>query len=826
MNPEAAKRLRLLASAISLLLLVALLAVGWIYWRIRASLPQLEGTVSASGVSAPTTIERDAQGVPVIRGTTRLDVTRALGWLHGQERFFQMDLLRRSAAGELSELFGRRALPRDRAARLHGFRSLAQKIVQQLPAEQRALVEAYTAGVNAGLAALGEKPFEYLVLRDTPRPWKPEDTLLVIHAMALDLQDENAVYERSLMTLRDDLGPEALAFFAPTQTPDDAALDGTTAPLAPMPNANAINLRGRKYVHTSGADRADKSHAAVLSPHSGGFELLPSTNSDAFPFPAREREAAIGSNAFALAGAHTATGAGLLANDMHLDHAVPNTWYRASLVYGGRTVTGVTLPGAPAIVAGSNGHVAWGFTNSYIDTVDLVIVGVNSISRQLYTAPGHDAMIQMEVRKEEIAIKGDKPVTIEVPTTVWGPTVGLEDNQRPLALRWVMHDIAATDLSLVDMEAAQSVDDGIKVAHRAGIPAQNMLLADRNGEIAWTIAGRVPKRVGFNGRLPVSWSFGDRKWEGYLSSGETPVIRGADAVKPGRLWSGNQRHAGGEALDRLGDGAYRRPHRAGQIRDGLEKLTGATPKDLLAVQLDDRALFLERWHRLLLDTLTPAAMDGHKGRTALRRYIEKWEGRASTTAISYRLVREFRIAVLSRTFRTMFETCVEIYPQFDWSEFNLEPALWAMLEKKPLHLLPQPFATWDELLLAACDDVIHATDKQGLAMEKANWGWRNTARIRHPFSYSFPWLASWLDMPADPLPGGDDMPRVQSPRHGASERFVVSPGRETEGIFHMPGGQSGHPLSPFYRAGHEAWVRGEPTPFLPGQAQHTLTLQP
>jgi penicillin amidase len=177
-------------------------------------------------------------------------------------------------------------------------------------------------------------------------------------------------------------------------------------------------------------------------------------------------------------------------------------------------------------------------------------------------------------------------------------------------------------------------------------------------------------------------------------------------------------------------------------------------------------------------------------------------------------------------FTPIFAGCVEAYPRFSRSELQLEGALWALLREKPPHLLNPEFASWDDLLVAAVDDVIKRVDKDGVKLPKANWGWRNQAKIQHPFTHSFPWLAHWLAMPPDPLPGDADMPRVQSPTHGASERFVVSPGREQEGIFHMPGGQSAHPLSPFFRAGHEAWVRGEPTPFLPGPAAHTLTLQP
>jgi penicillin amidase len=505
---------------------------------------------------------------------------------------------------------------------------------------------------------------------------------------------------------------------------------------------------------------------------------------------------------------------------------VPNIWYRASFEYEGRKVTGVTLPGTPAMVAGSNGNVAWGFTSAYVDTSDVVVVEVNSIAHSLYKAPDREGLIEIERRKETIRVKGDKPVNVEYPWTIWGPIIGNDERQRPLALRWLAHDPDATNLSLLAMETVTTMAEGIAAAHKAGIPAQNILLGDKSGAIAWTIAGRLPKRVGYDGRLPVTWAFGDRKWDGLLPPDEVPVVLGDQSQIPGKLWSANNRHVGGENLAKLGDGAFRRAPRAAQIRDDLAPLQRATPRDLLGVQLDDRALFLAPWHKLLMEVLNPAATKDRKSREALRAFAEKWEGRASVDAVSYRLVREFRTAVYAHTFIPLFASCIEAFPAFDSRDFLLEGALWTMLREKPIHLLSPEFASWDDLLLAAVDDTIKGTDKDGIKLPLANWGWRNRARIRHPFSNSFPWLSPWLNMPADPLPGDSDMPRVQSPGHGASERMVVSPGHESEGIFHMPAGQSGHPLSPYFRVGHEAWVRGDPTPFLPGKTERTLTFTP
>lgn len=815
MTPAAAKRLRLLASAVSLLALLLVLATGWFYSRMRASLPQLDGPATVAGLGAKVTVTRDALGVPTIQAASRPDASRALGWLHAQDRFFQMDLMRRRAAGELAELFGSAALPLDRAARMHGFRALAQKILAQLPVPHRAALDAYAAGVNAGLTALQEKPFEYLVLRTDPAPWRAEDCLLVNFAMWLDLQDSTGRYEHTLMTLRDQFGPESLAFFAPLLTPDDAALDGTTAPAAPPPGPNVIDLRRRPKV-TALPARAAPDHAFEISPR------IPS-----------EAAASIGSNAFALGGAHTANGAGLLANDMHLGLSVPNIWYRASLEFPssattegapGHKITGTTLPGTPIVTTGSNGRVAWGFTVAYADTGDLIALEMVPGAHSLYRGADRDAMLEIETRKETIRVKGGKPETAEYRWTIWGPIVGSDDMQHPLVYHWLGHDPAATNVALLDMEDATDVVAAVEIAHRAGIPELNLIAADSAGNIAWTIAGLLPKRVGYDGRLPTNWAFGDRRWAGYLKSSEVPAI-----ISPAidRVWSANHREVGGAALAAIGDGGYARPARAAQVRDDLRPLEKATPRDLLAVQLDDRALFLARWQKLLVDALPPAAVAQKSSRGELRALAEKWDGRASVDSVSYRLVRSFRGMVMARIFTPIFASCVNADEGFDWGRLDLEPATWTLLREKPAHLLNPDFASWDSLLLAAADDVVASLEKQNVPLARATWGARNTARIQHPFSRFAPaWLARWIDMPAEPLAGDHDMPRVANPTHGASERLVVSPGHEAEGIFHMPGGQSGHPLSPFYRAGHEAWVHGEPTPFLPGPPQHTLTLTP
>ncbi len=748
------------------------------------------------------TVTRDVLGVPVVRGASRLDVARATGYLHAQDRFFQMDLLRRRAAGELAELLGPAALAWDRAARVHGFRALARRSLAQADPADQALVAAYAAGVNAGLAALRAAPFDYLVLHTRPQPWRPEDCSLIGFALTLDLEDDRGSYLRSLAAARDQLGGRVLAFFAPLLTSADAALDGSSAPLPPIPSPADLDLRRP-------AD-ADAPTVARVGPKPG-----PVTE-PAFP----------GSNGFAVSGAHAAGGAGLLASDMHLRLGVPNVWYRAALEWPGGHVTGVTVPGVPFVIAGSNGRIAWGFTDSYAATGDLVVVAPGPDPAE-YHGPG-GRLLPFEVRRDLIAVRGGSPVPIESRWTVWGPIVADGAKGTFLAYRWVAHDPAAANLTLGRMENAATVGAAFAVAHQAGMPAQNLIVADAAGSIGWTIAGRLPRRVGYDGRTPVSYLFGDRSWAGLLPPDEVPAI-----VDPpgGRIWTANNRIVGGTALAKLGDGGYARGARAAQIRDDLGALLArghrAEPRDLLAIQLDDRALFLDRWQALLLETLSPAALAGHPARAQLRSLAAQWEGRAGIDSVSYGIVRDFRTAAAARTLQPIFAPCVDADPDFQWTLFHYEDALWAVLHAQPAHLLAPPYASWSDLLLAAADEAAAQLAHAPGAPARATWGRRNRAHIVHPLALALPaWLTGWLNLPAEPLPGDVDMPRVQAPSFGASERFVVAPGRESEGLFHMPGGQSGHPLSPFYRAGHEAWVRGEPTPFLPGAAAHTLILAP
>jgi penicillin amidase len=546
------------------------------------------------------------------------------------------------------------------------------------------------------------------------------------------------------------------------------------------------------------------------------------------PAPALQSDAFVGSNNFALAGSRVRGGGALVANDMHLGLSVPAVWYRVALRLPGHSFAGVTLPGVPGAVVGSNGDVAWGFTDAYMGSNDAVIIELDPHDPTRYRVPDGSGWEKFTVLPETINVAGQAPSKIQYTYTRWGPLLTEPGAPgRVLALHWIAYEPGATNFRLPDLADAHSVDEALATARDVAIPAENLIVGDRAGNIVWTIIGRVPRRVGFDGSLPVSWADGSKHWDGFLSAAETPAIRNPPG---GQLWTANNRVVGGDALARLGNAGYDDPARAGQIRDDLTALGGraAAPADLLAIQLDDESRFLARWRDLLLSVLSENAIRGQPRLVELRRLVLAWHGHASIDEPGHRLVREFRSTVAKLVLNPIYLPVHTRDPELDFGT-GFEQPLWTILSERPALLLPGSAASWDELLLHAATYTSKLGEQLpgGPALRDCTWGARNTLAMRHPLSGAFPaWLADWLNMPAQPLPGDSHMPRVQGPAFGASERMVVSPGREAEGIFHQPGGASGHPLSPFYRAGHEDWAEGRPTPFLPGETKYRLTLQP
>jgi penicillin amidase len=784
-----------------LIYLIAVLLAGAIvtvWLLLRGSLPQLTGAVAAPQLHAPATIERDALGTATIRADSRKDAAYALGFVHAQERYFEMDLMRRAAAGELAQLVGPAALPMDKQRRPFRMRSRAAQALAAAAAEETSAMAAYAAGVNAGLNALGSRPWEYWLLRVTPTPWTAEDSVLVIDAMFFDLHDTTNARELGFAKIRSALPESVYKFISASGGPWDAPLLGPAMgyPALPPPSDIDLSKLDPKLLHVP-ADKTDK------------------------PVP--------GSNSFAVNGALTTTQSALVANDMHLNLRVPNIWFRARLMYpntrrAGEMVDliGVTLPGVPTLVAGSNRHVAWGFTNSYGDWMDWVRVNLDADKTNYRNKSGMHPLL---ISHEAIKVHGGADETIDVRDTEWGPVIAEDADGTPLALAWTALLPGALNLDLATLDVAETVDEAMATANNAGIAPQNFIVGDRAGNIGWTIAGKIPRREGgYDPLLPSDWSQTGVGWNGWLTPQEYSHVPNPASQ---RLWTANARTLDFESVDfkNLGDGGYDLGARTRQIRDDLKAKEHFSPDDALAIQLDDRALFMRNWHEMLAKTLEKA---GDEAALAdMKKYTAAWNERADPASVGYRLARSFRTEVTD-TILDAFAAAVRVkFADFKMPHLaQAEVLVDALLLQRPAHLLPPGYANWDDLLQKCAERVAKKLGDMPGGIAARTWGESNTAMIKHPLSGALPGLNKLLDMPADQLAGDSNMPHVAASGFGASERFAVEPGHEEYGYFHMPAGQSDNPLSPFYGAGHGDWVKGRATPFLPGEAKYTLTLKP
>lgn len=767
-----------------LLTLIVVLALC-LFFAVRGSLAQLDGQAK-SGVSAAVQVSRDVRGYVTVNAVDHADAARALGFVHAQERFFQMDLLRRNAAGELAALVGVKAVPLDQSRRIHRFRYRAGLALAALPPEHRALLAAYTAGVNEGLAALAVRPFEYGLLRQAPRPWEAADSLLVVLSMYLDLQASQGRDDLAMGVLKAAVAPDWYAFLTQHSADWQAAIDGSTVSAVPVP--------------------------ATPWPAALGASAKVAC-SDCSLLDSRD----IGSNNFAVSGALSPHGGAILADDMHLAGRVPGTWFKVQMRWTEAglpvRITGLSLAGAPAIVVGSNGRIAWGFTNATADWTDVIALKLSADGMRYQSPTGERALV---VHKERIEVAGGAAVEVDVKETEWGPVLAAPFDK--FALRWVAHDVAGLNLRLLGLARATTVNEAVAAVVGAGLPAQNMLVADAAGHIGWTLIGALPQRELPDFDTPQDWSTGANGWRGYVGADAAPkMIDPAD----GRLWSANARTVGGAALALIGNGGYDLGARGQQIRDGLRVLPKLDEAALHAIQLDHRAVFLQRWRKLLLDeVLTPEFVAKNK-LADYRRQVETSADAARVDAVGYTFVRAFRERVLEQLFAPL-ASLMEAQ-QLKLRDIKMAPETpgWALLQARRADVLKS--GTWAQLLEQA---VLDSQKAAPWAKGDPAWGAQNMLGARHPLSPAVPFLSRWLDMPATPMNGDRHMPRVQLPVHGQSERMVVSPGREDLGLLTIPAGQSGHPLSPFYAADHQAWLDATPLPFLPGETRHQLTLAP
>ncbi len=784
---------RLKYSLATIFLILAVILI-YVYSSLAASLPRLEGDLKFSALTQQVTIVRDVQGIPTITATERRDTAFALGFLHAQERFFQMDLLRKNSAGELSELFSTLALKHDSKMRLHQFRKRGQLAIKALPEKQLQVMNAYRDGVNAGLADLNSKPFEYHLLGTEPAQWHTEDSLLTLYSMYIDLQPEWNESERSLAVMKDLLPADWFDFLTSQGGYWDAPLHGE-------------NLQ---------------EHKTIPSQALSSF-LEMDTKKDLASLTEFHDQIHYGSNNWSVSGKLTSHGGAMVADDMHLGLRVPNIWYRASwYLKDGRRVTGASLPGTPAMVVGSNEHVAWGFTNSQGDYHDVIVLQTNENKTQ-YLSP--EGWVDFIIETETVLVKDQQDENINVKLTQWGPVIGENPKGELLAMRWVAHDLEGGNLNLMNLETADTIYDALEIGATCGIPGQNLNVVDKDGNLAWSIAGRIPQRFGFStgmkgSQLPQDWSDGNVGWKGYLTAAQYPKVVNP---KDGRIWTANARIVSDDLLKTLGTHNYSLGPRQKQIKSALFEKENFDEQDFLDIQLDDKAVFFSRWQQLMLQVVSGSE---HENFDEIKNELENWQGRASKTSVGYLLVKRFRERIVDQTighiYRYLEGNSNEFWPS--GIDNFVEYPVWQLINEKPVQHVPAGFKSWDEFLITSVNDTLQKISKDGAPLHEQTWGKANMLDIKHPLSKAVPLLGWWLNMTAQPMDGDTYMPRVQGRHSGASQRFAVAPGHEDEGYFHMATGQSGHPLSSYFDLGHKDWVDGKASAYLPGEGKWTLTM--
>jgi len=448
----------------------------------------------------------------------------------------------------------------------------------------------------------------------------------------------------------------------------------------------------------------------------------------------------------------------------------------------------------------------------------LIALQLSEDQQQYQTPTGWQ---RFDTMTEYISIRDSEPHALTLQETQWGPVLPLPDQQK-YALRWVAHDDNAVNLNLRYLEQAESAEQALNLAGAIGIPAQNLLVADSQGNIGWTIFGPIPKRQLTNWDIAQDWSDGENYWGPPLKTEDYPKL-----LNPGsnRLWSANARTVGDERYALLGNGGYDLGARGAQIAQALIALEQADELALHQIQLDHRALLLTRWQALLLETLTESLAEQQQ-LTEFRQHVLASTLHASPDDIGYTLLRQYRLKVLELAFTPLSALLEQAGARSADLKFSLETPLWLMLQQQRADTLAAPFSNWSELLITAAKQTQTEVLEQYGSLSNARWGNRNTARIEHPLASAIPYFGHWLNMPASQLTGDSHMPRVQHPAFGQSQRMVVAPGHEQQGILVIPTGQSGHPLSPFYRADHQYWQAAVALPFLPGPKKYQQQLLP
>ncbi len=750
------------------LLLIALLGSGTGVYLVRRAFPQTSGTLVLPGLQAPVEVLRDAWGVPHIFAQSSHDLFLAQGYVHAQDRLWQMELNRRSASGRLSELVGEATLGTDRLFRTIGFRRAAEAEFARLDTETKEGLEAYAAGVNAFLAQhRGQLPIEFTLLRFAPEPWSPIDTVAFGKLMAWILGGHwSSALLRAHLVAR--FGVEGMRFLLP-----------------PYPTEAPVIVPSEAHYETWNV-------AAVL-------RLL----------DAARGLPGIGSNNWVVSGTRTGTGAPILANDPHLEAQMPSIWYEMHLVAGPYNVAGSTFPGTPGVIIGHNAEIAWGVTNAGPDVQDLYMEQFDPADPTRYRYQGRWESATLV--REEIKVRGQRePVIEHVRITRHGPILNnvVDGLGTFLAMQWTALEPGTVTTAIMRINRAQSWQ-GFRDALRFWtVPAQNFVYADRQGNIGYQLPGRIPIRAKGNGLLPVPGWTGEYEWVG-----EIPFDRLPSAFNPARgyIATANNRIIP-DGYPYFISAEWDPGYRARRIEAMLARTSHATLEDMQKIQLDLTSLpgqaFVQALHGLHLTT-EPAS--------GLLAELQSWDGVLRPDSRPAAIYEAVRLSLAPLVFKAILGP--DLYKRY----LGHTAAWQAVL----LRLLRTPGSPWwgpggrDPIVARAFDDA-HALLTTRLGPDRSRWTWGqlHTMRFVHPVG-RIPALA-WVFNATAPFTGGDgytvnnggfDVSTFEQ-RSVASYRQVLDLANWDNSLAIHTTGQSGLPFNPHYRDFVPVWATGGYHPML------------